>query len=213
MPQESRLDRAWTAQPWLSKLGGGNGQAGKKEKSRARRIPKVRIVRPARRPFQLRYDCPIEKRQVRISIGCRDDAEAERQKEELEAKLLLGLETRPGRDQILGPDMEWSDFREQYRTLHLATLRDSTAMHAESRLDLAERIMKPKTLGGLGRSKRLAATASETAGWRTEPPKKASLIAHCPRLYEQHPRGIQLGSSSRLAANRSQDPKDQDSEA
>jgi len=45
--------------------------------------------------------------------------------------------------------MEWSDFREQYRTLHLATLRDNTAMHAESRLDLAERIVKPKTLGRL----------------------------------------------------------------
>lgn len=121
----------------------------KKEKSRARRIPKVRIVKPARRPFQLRYDCPIKKRQIRISIGCRDDAEAERQKAELEAKLLLGLDTRPGCDKILGPDMEWSDFREQYRTLHLATLRDSTAMHAESRLDLAQRIMKPKTLGSL----------------------------------------------------------------
>jgi integrase len=45
--------------------------------------------------------------------------------------------------------MEWSDFREQYRTLHLATVRDGTAMHAESRLDLAERILKPRTLGDM----------------------------------------------------------------
>ena len=122
----------------------------KRSSKPARKIPKVRIARPANRPFQLRYDCPIEKRQIRISTGTRDEAEAERQKAELEAKLLLGLETKPGRDRVLGPEMEWPDFREQYRTLHLATLRDNTAMHAESRLDLAERIMKPKTLGALG---------------------------------------------------------------
>ena len=121
----------------------------KRNSKPARKIPKVRIARPANRPFQLRYDCPIEKRQIRVSTGTRDEAEAERQKAELEAKLLLGLETNPGRDKVLGPEMEWPDFREQYRTLHLATLRDNTAMHAESRLDLAERIMKPKTLGAL----------------------------------------------------------------
>lgn len=45
--------------------------------------------------------------------------------------------------------MTWSDFREQYRILHLATVRNSTAVHAESRLDLAERILKPKTLGNM----------------------------------------------------------------
>lgn len=121
----------------------------KRSSKPARKIPKVRIARPASRPFQLRYDCPIEKRQIRISTGTRDEAEAERQKAELEAKLLLGLETKTGRNAVLGPEMEWSDYREQYRTPHLATLRDNTAMHAESRLDLAERIMKPKTLGGL----------------------------------------------------------------
>ena len=113
----------------------------------ARKIPKVRIVRPSNRPFQLRYDCPIEKRQVRISTGTRDGAEAERQKAELEAKLLLGIATKSGKGMGFGPDMEWSDFREQYRTLQLATVRDSSAMHAESRLDLAERILKPRTLG------------------------------------------------------------------
>lgn len=122
-----------------------------KRKSRSqsarKKVPKVRIVRPSGRPFQLRYDCPIEKREVRISTGTRDEDEAERQKTELEARLLLGLETKPNRQQVLGPEMEWSDFREQYRTLHLSTVRDSTAFHAESRLDIAERILKPRTLG------------------------------------------------------------------
>ena len=115
----------------------------------AKKIPKVRIVRYADRPFQLRYDCPIEKRQIRVSTGTRDDEEAERQRAELAARLLLGLSTLTGRVKLLGPEMTWSDFREQYRILHLATVRDSTALHAESRLDLAERILKPRTLGGM----------------------------------------------------------------
>ncbi len=113
----------------------------------ARRIPKVRIVSCSSRPHQLRYDCPIEKRQIRISTGSRDDKEAERQKSELEAKLLLGLAVTGGRAKVLGPEMEWSDFRERYRSLHLAMLRDNSAIHAESRLDLAERIIRPRTLG------------------------------------------------------------------
>lgn len=124
-----------------------------KRKSRSqsipKKIPKVRIVRPAGRPFQLRFDCPVEKREIRISTGTRDEGEAERQKTELEARLLLGLETKPGRQQVVGPEMEWLDFREQYRALHLSTVRDSTAFHAESRLDIAERILKPRTLANV----------------------------------------------------------------
>ncbi len=112
----------------------------------ARKVPKVRIVRPEGRPFQLRYLCPIERKEIRISTGSRDESQAEQQKAELEAKLVLGLTTKTDREKVLGPEMEWSDFREQYRTLHLATVRDRTALHAESRLDLAERIMKPRTL-------------------------------------------------------------------
>jgi integrase len=112
----------------------------------ARKIPKVRIARPEGRPFQLRYTCPTEKREIRISVGSRDEDEANRMKAELEAKLLLGLETRSGKEKATGPDMTWEDFREQYRVLHLATVRDSTSIHAESRLDLAERILRPKTL-------------------------------------------------------------------
>ena len=109
-------------------------------------IPKVFIARPSGRPFQLRYVCPIENRPIRISVGSRDEEEAARMKAELEAKLLLGIETRPGKEKPAGPEMPWDDFREQYRVLHLSTVRDSTTIHAESRLDLTERILKPKTL-------------------------------------------------------------------
>ena len=45
-----------------------------------RKIPTVRIGRPSRRPFQLRYTCPVEDREVRISTKTRDECEAERQK-------------------------------------------------------------------------------------------------------------------------------------
>jgi integrase len=118
----------------------------KKPNQPPKKIPKVLIARPAGRPFQLRYVCPVEHRPVRVSVGSRDEEEAARMKAELEAKLLLGIDTRSGKEKPAGPDMAWDDFREQYRTLHLATVRDSTTIHTESRLDLAERILRPKTL-------------------------------------------------------------------
>ena len=108
--------------------------------------PKVRIARPANRPFQLRYTCPIEGREVRISTGTRDESEAARQRRELEAKLLLGLPSRKP-VKATGPNMPWEEFREAYRELQLITLRDKTAIDAESRLDIATRILKPRTLG------------------------------------------------------------------
>lgn len=123
-----------------------------KKKSRlksARKVPKVRIARPAGRPFQLRYKCPIEQREIRVSVGNRDEDEAEQLKAELEAKLLLGIETVAGKKVVLGPEMDWTEFREHYRTLHLATVRHSSAFHAESRLDLAERILEPQKLSDI----------------------------------------------------------------
>lgn len=114
-----------------------------------RHVPKVRIACPEGRLIQLRYTCPTQKREIRISTGTTDVTEAERQKAELEARLLLGLETRSQVKAPPGPEMDWGDFRELFRTLHLSSVRDSTAAAAESRLDLAERIVKPKTLGAL----------------------------------------------------------------
>ncbi len=120
-----------------------------KKKARRQSIqktPKVRIARPSSRPFQIRYTCPDAKREVRISVGSRDESDAERMKAEIEAKLLLGLDTQNSK-KVKGPEMDWDDFREEYRVLHLSTLRNRTAEDAENRLDLAERIALPKTLG------------------------------------------------------------------
>ena len=115
----------------------------------ARTIPKVRMACPEGRLIQLRYTCPVEKREIRISTGTKDIEEAERQKAELEARLLLGLEVRSNTKAPPGQEMDWCDFRELFRTLHLPSVRDSTAAAAESRLDLAERIVRPKTLRDL----------------------------------------------------------------
>ena len=70
-----------------------------------KRIPKVRIARPNGRPFQLRYYCPQQQREVRISTGTRDEGQVEHQKKELEAKLLLGIETAPKARREFGPQM------------------------------------------------------------------------------------------------------------
>ncbi|CAN5360154.1 hypothetical protein BH11PLA2_BH11PLA2_38470 [soil metagenome] len=112
-----------------------------------RKVPKVRIARPSGRPYQLRYYCPKQKREIRVSLASRDEREATQRKKELEAELLLGIESKLAGSLILGPEMPWEDFREQFRVLHLASVRNSTSQHAESCLDITERILKPKTLG------------------------------------------------------------------
>jgi len=111
------------------------------------KLPKVRIANPKGRLFQVRYYCPEEKREIRISTGSREREEAEKVKAEIEAKLYLGIKIRPEKEKVHGPEMDWLDFREEYRVLHLITLRDKSAQDAESRLDIAERIIKPKTIG------------------------------------------------------------------
>lgn len=111
---------------------------------------KARIARPAGRPFQVRYFCQKENREIRVSVGSRDESDAQKLLAEIKAKLLLGLDVRPDTDKTCGPEMLWEHFREEYRKHHLSTLRDNTVCDIECRLDLAERIMKPKTLGDLG---------------------------------------------------------------
>jgi integrase len=111
--------------------------------------PKVRIARPTNRPFQLRYTCPTEGREVRISIGCRDENVAETEKAKLEAELLLGIRRDKKARVVIGPQMPWELFRDKYRELRLALLRDPES--AEVRLDLCDKIVSPRTLGEMAR--------------------------------------------------------------
>ena len=120
-----------------------------------KKIPKVRIARPKGRPIQLRYFCPVENREIRISTGGYDESAAEEQKQELEAKLLLGQDAKPRKQSKAGPNMLWEDFRERYYQLHLSSLRPRSSTDAEYRLDLAERILKPRTLADVAYSEAL----------------------------------------------------------
>jgi hypothetical protein len=106
------------------------------------RIPKVRLARAPGRPIQLRYTDPVTGREVRITTGTHDEAEALEQRDDLQAKLRLGIAPTRHVVKVRGPAMAWSDFREQYRTTQLVTLRDRSADCAESRLDITERIFQ-----------------------------------------------------------------------
>src|SRR6476660_9066443 len=103
--------------------------------STEKRIPTVRMAKPSGRPIQLRYKLPGVKKEVRISTGTTDEAEALEQKSKLEAKLLLGIDARPKRKSG-GPAMTWDEFRQRYSELQLSTLRKSSVIAAESRLDI-----------------------------------------------------------------------------
>jgi integrase len=119
------------------------------------KIQKVALAKPSKRPYQLRYTCPDTKRRIRISTGTHDEAEALEHKRNLEAKLQLGLDARPKKRVAAGANMAWSDFRERYTDLQLSSLRRRTAADSESRLDIAERIIKPKRLGDMADSEAL----------------------------------------------------------
>lgn len=118
------------------------------------RPPKVRLVKPSGRLIQLRYTDPATKKEIRISTGTTDEAEALEHKGKLEAKLLLGIDTKPRR-RTGGPTMAWADFRLRYSELQLSTLREKTVDAAESRLDIAERILKPRNLADVANSEAL----------------------------------------------------------
>jgi integrase len=138
------------------------------------KVPKVRLAKPTGRPIQLRYTDPETKREVRITTETYDAIEALEEKRKLEAKLLLGIDAKPKR-RAGGPTMAWAMFRESYTTLRLDSLRIGSAASAESRLDIAERILKPRALGDVANSEalhelqsKLLAGAESTSGRRSK---------------------------------------------
>lgn len=106
--------------------------------------PKINLSRVAGRPIQMWYR-DEHGNKVRRSSGTYDVQEATEAARKWEAVLVLGLpETRTRKP--AGPQMAWSDFREAYRTQKAVTMKPKAATEAESRLDLATRILRPKTL-------------------------------------------------------------------
>ena len=120
--------------------------------SNQQRIPKVRVARPKSRPYQLRYSRPHEGREIPVSTGTRDEKEMQRQKHELEAKLVLGLQDiKKPRRIAKGPHMRWDDFRDEYSRLKVKTFRAEEAMYtAEIRLDVCGETISPRTIGNAG---------------------------------------------------------------
>jgi integrase len=129
--------------------------------SNAKRVPKVRIARPANRPFQLRYTDAGTQKEIRISIKSRDEADALRQKEKLEAKLTLGICPRP-KQVITGGNMPWESFRDEYSRLKVSTFHSEESMvSSEVRLDVCERIVKPRSLADMCKSETLSRLQAE----------------------------------------------------
>ncbi|MBO53327.1 MAG: hypothetical protein CMJ69_21430 [Planctomycetaceae bacterium] len=110
--------------------------------------PKVRLAKPSGRPFQVRWTDPETAREVRVSAGTHDRDIAERQKQEIEAQLLLGVFATATKKKA-GPQMSWDDFRDEYSRQKLTQLRPRSASDAENRLDIVERIASPRTLGDM----------------------------------------------------------------
>lgn len=121
--------------------------------------PRVRIARPDGRPYQVRYTDPATGKEVRLSVGSRSEADAERLKAQTEAKLLLGVPASKKRTS--GPAMAWGDFREEYSRLKLATLRPNGAKSAEHRLDICERLVKVRTLADMAQPETLSRLKAE----------------------------------------------------
>ncbi len=142
-----------------------------------KRIPRVRIARPKGRAIQLRYTSPETGKEHRISTGTLDEGEALEQKQRLEAKLLLGIATKPAKRTTGGPTMDWTVFRERYTELQLSTLRAKTVAAAESRLDIAERILKPRTLADVANGEALCELQSRLlAGDEGKGPRAAFTV-------------------------------------
>ncbi len=121
-----------------------------------RKVPKVRMV--LRKGYwQIRYTCPVQKKEVRISTKTADEQEAIEQRKGIEAKLQLGIEITPRRKITLGAALPWSDFREEYERLKVATMRSSNAAESAGyRLDVCEAVMQPRTLGEMANPSTLA---------------------------------------------------------
>ena len=109
----------------------------------------VRLAIPAKRPIQLRYECPESGKKIRISTGTRDLDEAEAQRVALQAKLLLGITSKRKERSILGPNMPWEDFWAEYEERHISKQRGRSRESMLSRLRLAEKLVRPKTLSDM----------------------------------------------------------------
>jgi hypothetical protein len=108
--------------------------------------PSVRIVPRPSGVFQIRYHDPASGNEVRISSKTKDRKQAEDKRDEIKAKLLLGIDPRENADDKQGR-LSWDVFRDRYYALHLKKKKDPKAV--EYRLDIIERVAKPRFVDDL----------------------------------------------------------------
>lgn len=152
----------------------------KKKAEKKARVPKVRMAMRGGY-WQIRYTCPIEKREVRISTKTADEAEAIEQRKKIEAKLRLGIEVTPRRKMTLGASMPWEDFREEYSQLKVSTMRESSQNQTEINIDVCEAIMQPRTLGEMATPGNLATLQAKLLAGAAS--KKKARSPHTVRSY------------------------------
>ena len=101
---------------------------------------------------------------------------------EVRAKLTLGQDPRPKQIHH-GPQMSWHEFRDEYARLKLTTLHDNTASSSESRLDVCERIIKPRSLSNMANPVKLERLKSEllagTEGKKPRSPHTVNSYLNC----------------------------------
>lgn len=164
-------------------------KAPKPTKSAKPKPPKVRLAMPSGRPIEVRYTCPTEKREIRISTGTRDPEAAQAQADAIKAKLLLGIEVTPRKVKMAaGPRMDWEEFRQEYTRLKVETFRSDQARGtAEVRLDLLESIINPRTLSDMAKPETLARLQAEllagSGGKRGRQEKREPRSPHTVRSY------------------------------
>ena len=110
---------------------------------------RVWIAEVSGRNLQLRW-LDEHGRERRRSTKTKRKAVAEKQRAELEAKLLLKrpVDLPPAvHDEDCGPDMDWPAFVREYDRLYLYGIRDSSRKHAMSRIAVCQKIAQAKTLG------------------------------------------------------------------
>lgn len=106
----------------------------------------VQLKQPAGRHCQLIYYDPTTGKRIRVSAGTADPERAEIVRQELEARLRLKLRVPRKTQTDIAEAITWDDFRHEYRVQKVDFMRPNAAADAESRLDIAERILRPELL-------------------------------------------------------------------
>lgn len=122
------------------------------------KTPKVKISAPSGRCLVVWYMCPESGRKVRIGTRSHDRRVAEEMRDEIQARLELGLSPTKQKLDGVSP-VTWEEFRDAYAMQRV--MRPDSGVDMDSRLDIAERIIKPRELTDMANRRALNKLQSE----------------------------------------------------